>query len=29
LLYLTITYKNDKEFKLNGVKVKLPKGSFE
>lgn len=29
LLYLTITYKNDKEFKLNGVKIKLPKGSFE
>ncbi len=28
-LYLTITYKNDKEFKLNGVKIKLPKGSTE
>ncbi|HOU97761.1 MAG TPA: hypothetical protein PLP65_02840 [Bacteroidales bacterium] len=29
MLYLTVTYKNDKEYKLNGVKVKLPKGSFE
>ncbi|MGQ9847718.1 MAG: toxin-antitoxin system YwqK family antitoxin [Bacteroidales bacterium] len=29
VLYLTITYKNDKEYKFNGVKVKLPKGSFE
>ncbi|MBI5540565.1 MAG: hypothetical protein HY951_10940 [Bacteroidia bacterium] len=28
-LYLTITYKNDKEIKLNGVKIKLPKGSNE
>ncbi|PIP54157.1 MAG: hypothetical protein COX07_06850 [Bacteroidetes bacterium CG23_combo_of_CG06-09_8_20_14_all_32_9] len=28
-LYLTITYKNDKEYKLNGVKIKLPKGSNE
>jgi uncharacterized protein len=28
-LYLTITYKNDKEIKLNGVKIKLPKGSLD
>ena len=28
-LYLTITYKNDKEFKLNGIKIRLPKGSGE
>jgi antitoxin component YwqK of YwqJK toxin-antitoxin module len=28
-LYLTITYKNDKETKLNGVKIKLPKGTQE
>lgn len=28
-LYLTITYRNDKEFKLNGVKIKLPKGAKE
>ena len=26
---ITFTYKNDKEFKLNGVKIKLPKGSNE
>lgn len=29
VLYLTITYRNDKEYKLNGVKIKLPKGSNE
>ena len=29
VLYLTITYKNDKEIKLNGVKIKLPKGTKE
>ena len=29
ILYLTITYKNDKEIKLNGVKIKLPKGTKE
>ncbi len=28
-LYLTIKYKNDKEIKINGKRVKLPKGSFE
>ncbi len=28
-LYLTITYKGDKEIKLNGVKIKLPKGTQE
>jgi hypothetical protein len=26
---LTITYRNDKEYKINGEKIKLPKGSFE
>lgn len=29
VLYLTITYKNDKEYKLNGVKIKLPRGIKE
>ncbi|MCX7955355.1 MAG: hypothetical protein N3A01_09250 [Bacteroidales bacterium] len=29
ILYLTIQYRNDKEYKINGVKVKLPRGSFE
>lgn len=28
-LYLTIQYRNDKEIKLNGKKINLPKGSFE
>ena len=28
-LYLTILFRNDKEIKLNGVKIKLPKGSNE
>jgi len=28
-LYLTIQYKNDKEIKINGKKINLPKGSFE
>lgn len=29
LLYITILYRNDKEYKYNGVRIKLPKGSFE
>lgn len=29
VLYLTIQYRNDKEYKINGTKVKLPRGSFE
>ena len=29
VLYLTIYYKNDIEYKLNGIKIKLPKGSNE
>ncbi len=29
LLYLTVAYRNDKEYKYNGVRIKLPKGSFE
>lgn len=28
-LYLTVHYRNDKEIKLNGVRINLPKGSFE
>jgi antitoxin component YwqK of YwqJK toxin-antitoxin module len=29
IVFLTITYRNDKEYKINGEKIKLPKGSFE
>ncbi|MCX7861869.1 MAG: hypothetical protein N2449_02610 [Bacteroidales bacterium] len=29
ILYLTIQYRNDKEIKINGKKINLPKGSFD